>query len=358
MIVDNPSAYSVSEILDWIRTSRDPSDHPKAQAPTKGGYRDTYEGMEQWVEDVVYLLGYVKAKDNKDGDDRYQNFLNSYQKYDERGCNALIGRIYHTEAERKEDIEDLVPTTTVPTTTTTVPVPATTTTTPVGPESTTTLPPPSTTTTTLPPPTTTIPPPTTTVPDDPEADDRGRHVRTVDRPTPDRRGWTWPPPPRGRETVPHSPRAPFWPRAMDLPPVMAGRPVPSREERRKAYEESGAGERLDALTMNWQEDNWGGGPAFIAEQIPGDPVQIGGWTGWPEEGPIPGVLDALKGGVEQSMQALEDFWDVTVRHQWPDTGLRPLDDFMNDFLDVPSVVRLGSPGGPPGTLVEIKRTTG
>ena len=142
---------------------------------------------------------------------------------------------------------------------------------------------------------------------------------------------------------------------MDLPPVMAGRHVPSREERRKAYEESGAAERLDDLTMNVQEDNWGGGPAFIAEQIPGDPVQIGGWTGWPEEGPIPGVLDALKGGVEQSMEVLEDFWDVAVRKQWPNTGLRPLDDFMNDLLDVPSMT--GSPGGPPGTQ-GIKRVQG
>ena len=260
----------------------------------------------------MFLLGYVADKD----EDRYNDFMGRCRDRDPKAYNALVGSMRHTEEQQVEDVTDLVPTTT-------------------------TLPPPSTTTTTLPPPTTTVPPPTTTVPDAPEADDRGRHVRTVDRPTPDRRGWTWPLPPRGRETVPHSPRAPFWPRTMALPPVMAGRPVPSREERRKAYEESGAGERLDDLTMNWQEDNWGGGPAFIAEQIPGDPVQIGGWTGWPEEGPIPGVLDAIKGGVEQSMEVLVDFWDVAVRQQWPDTGLRPLDDYMNDFLESPEGVKLG-----------------
>ena len=93
--------------------------------------------------------------------------------------------------------------------------------------------------------------------------------------------------------------------------------------------------------MNVGPDDWGAPPGTPAAQPPGDPVQIGGWTGWPEEGPIPGVLDALKGGVEQSMEVLEDFWDVAVRQQWPDTGLRPLDDFMNDFLESPEGVKLG-----------------
>ena len=41
------------------------------------------------------------------------------------------------------------------------------------------------------------------------------------------------------------------------------------------------------------------------------------------------------------MEVLEDFWDVAVRQQWPDTGLRPLDDFMNDFLESPEGVKLG-----------------
>ena len=151
----DPTEHSISSILDWIRTSREPSDHPKAQAPTKGGYQSTYEGMTEWVEDVISLLGYVADKDIN----RYNDFMSRCKVRDPIGFNALVGSMYHTESQQEEDVTVLVPTTTVPAVTvpptTTIPVPTTTV------PTTTTVPPP---TTTVPPPTTTVPPPTTTVP--------------------------------------------------------------------------------------------------------------------------------------------------------------------------------------------------
>ena len=228
----DPTKYSISEILDWIRESRKPSDHPKAQAPTKGGYQPTYEGMEQWVEDVMFLLGYVADKDI----DRYNDFMGRCKNRDPIGFNALVGSMYHTEPEQEEDIRKTVPTTT-----------------------------------TLPPTTTTVPPPTTTVPveaeperrgrhvrtvDRPTPDRRGRHVRTVDRPVPDRRGWTWPPPPKGPETRPHSPHAPFWPRVPSDWPYARG----------PEYGEIPEGDS----TLNVGPDDWGAPPRTPAAQPPGD----------------------------------------------------------------------------------------
>jgi len=259
----DPTKYSISEILDWIRESRKPSDHPKAQAPTKGGYQPTYEGMEQWVEDVMFLLGYVADKDI----DRYNDFMGRCKNRDPIGFNALVGSMYHTEPEQEEDIRKTVPTTPpLPPTTTTVPVP------------TTTVPVP---TTTVPPPTTTLPPPTTTVPDDPEPDDRGRHVRTVDRPTPDRRGWTWPPPPKGPETRPHSPHAPFWPRVPSDWPYARG----------PKYGEIPEGDS----TLNVGPDDWGAPPGTPAARPPGDAQPTGAVTEWPTEGPLKILGDFLGG---------------------------------------------------------------
>ena len=224
----DPTKHSISYILDWIRESRKPA-HPKA--PERGGYEPTFEGMEQWIDDVMFLLGYVADKD----EDRYNDFMGRCRERDPKAYNALVGRIQHTQEQQEEDVTKLVPTTT---TTTTLPPPPTTT----VPVPTTTVPVP---TTTVPPPTTTLPPPTTTVPDDPEPDDRGRHVRTVDRPTPDRRGWTWPPPPKGPETRPHSPHAPFGPRR---PADWPYGPGPSLEY--------GPGD----TTLNLGPDDWGHPP--------------------------------------------------------------------------------------------------
>jgi len=118
----DPTEHSISSILDWIRTSREPSDHPKAQAPTKGGYQSTYEGMTEWVKDVMFLLGYVADKDI----DRYERFLQDTKRRDPIGFNALVGSMYHTEPQQEEDVTVLVPTTTTPPPTTTVPPPSTT----------------------------------------------------------------------------------------------------------------------------------------------------------------------------------------------------------------------------------------
>jgi len=256
----DPTKHSISYILDWIRESRKPA-HPKA--PERGGYEPTFEGMEQWINDVMFLLGYVADKD----EDRYNDFMGRCRERDPKAYNALVGRIQHTEEQQEEDVAELVPTTTtLPPTTTTVPVP------------TTTVPVP---TTTVPPPTTTLPPPTTTVPDDPEPDDRGRHVRTVDRPTPDRRGWTWPPPPKGPETRPHSPHAPFWPRVPSDWPYARG----------PKYGEIPEGDS----TLNVGPDDWGAPPGTPAAQPPGDAQPTGAVTEWPTEGPLKILGDFLGG---------------------------------------------------------------
>ena len=75
---------------------------------------------------------------------------------------------------------------------------------------------------------------------------------------------------------------------------------------------------------------------------PGDDISTGALqVGLPTEGPIPAVVGALQGGVEQAAGSIEDFWDVVVRQEWPNTGLRPLDDFMNDITSGTSEVRQG-----------------
>jgi hypothetical protein len=61
----------------------------------------------------------------------------------------------------------------------------------------------------------------------------------------------------------------------------------------------------------------------------------------PTEGPIPAIVDALRGGIEQGAEAIETIWDVVVKQEWPNTGLRPLDEFMNDFMSPSEEVRLG-----------------
>ena len=257
----DPTKHSISYILDWIRESRKPA-HPKA--PERGGYEPTFEGMEQWINDVMFLLGYVADKD----EDRYNDFMGRCLERDPKAYNALVGRIQHTEEQQEEDVTELVPTTT-------------------------TLPP---TTTTLPPTTTTVPPPTTTVPveveperrgrhvrtvDRPTPDRRGRHVRTVDRPVPDRRGWTWPPPPKGLETRPHSPHAPFWPRVPSDWPY----------ERGPEYGEIPEGDS----TLNAGPDDWGAPPSTPAARPPGDAQPTGATMEWPTEGPLK-ILGDFMGG--------------------------------------------------------------
>ena len=276
-MINDPSAYSITEILEWIRTSRDPSDHPKAQAPTKGGYQPTYEGMEQWVEDVMFLLGYVADKDI----DRYNDFMGRCKNRDPIGFNALIGSMYHPEEQQVEDVTGLVPTTTVPPTTTTTTMP------PLDVEA--------------PPPITDIPP-TTTAPPDGQPQPRmpgtwpqfpPQHilppVHTVpprDRPRrPHERrppgGWPWPPPPKGPETRPHSPHAPFWPRVPSDWPYARG----------PKYGEIPEGDS----TLNVGPDDWGAPPGTPASRPPGDAQPTGAATKWPTEGPLK-ILGDFMGG--------------------------------------------------------------
>jgi hypothetical protein len=287
--------------------------HPKA--PARGGYEPTYEGMNEWVDDVMFLLGYVADKDI----DRYERFLQDTKRRDPAGFNALVGSMYHTEPQQEEDVTVLVPTTTTPPLpTTTVPPPSTTV--PTTTTTTTTVPPP---TTTVPPPTTTVPVPTTTVPPP---------TTTITRPLDDRR--SSPPSGHAGGTRPHTASGPFWPR------VPADWPYASRDQRRRAYEESGAGE--DDLTLNMGPDDWGAPPGTAAAQPPGDDISTGALqAGLPEEGPIPAIVDAIRGGIEQGAETLQSVWDVAVRQEWPNTGLRPLDDFMNDLTATGAGVKQG-----------------
>jgi len=305
----DPTEHSVSYILDWIRESRK-APHPKA--PAGGGYEPTHEGMSKWVNDVMFLLGYVADKDI----DRYERFLQDTKGRDPAGFNALVGSMYHTEPQQVEDVTALVPTTTVPD---------------VTPPPTTTIPVPTTT----PPPTTTpgVPPhqpPTSRPPWDspfPWAPPAGPPTLPSFR-EPDRRGdWTWPPPPKGVETRPHSPHAPFWPRVPSDWPYARG----------PEYGEIPEGD----ATLNAGPDNWGAPPGTPAARPSGDAQPTGASLGLPEEGPIPAIVGALQGGVEQAAGSIKDFWDVVVRQEWPNTGLRPLDDFMNDITSGTSEVRQG-----------------
>jgi hypothetical protein len=360
----DPTEHSVSYILDWIRESRKPDVHPKAEdRTTKGGYPMTLQGYGQWTDDVSFLLDYVATKDSG----RYSDFSKRYKGIDPVGFNALKGRMGHpklTDMDKAfEDwfrtgvdnmlyggidqdgnwradltelfdwmgfeahpetghpylaeelfekiiggstgdpgqrgelpVEDVVPTTT----------------------------PPPTTTPGVPP----HQPPTLRPPWDspfPSAPPAGPPTSPPFR-EPDRRGdWTWPLPPKGQETRPHTGYGPFWPR------VPADWPYgPSRDERREAYEESGAG--ANDSTLNVGPDDWGHPPGTPGGGVsPGDDISTGALqVGLPEEGPIPAIVGALQGGVEQAVGSIEDFWDVVVRQEWPNTGLRPLDDFMND----------------------------
>jgi len=218
--------------------------------------------MTQWVEDVMFLLGYVADKDI----DRYNDFMGRCKNRDPIAFNALIGSMYHPEEQQVEDVTGLVPTTTVPTTTTTTTMPP--------PE--VTAPPPITDippTTTVPPPTTTVPPPTTTVPDR----DRPRRPHEP-RPT---GSWTWPPPPKGPETRPHSPHAPFWPRVPSDWPY----------ERGPEYGEIPEGDS----TLNAGPDDWGAPPGTPASRPPGDAQPTGAVTEWPTEGPLKILGDFLGG---------------------------------------------------------------
>ena len=282
----DPTEHSISSILDWIRTSREPSDHPKAQAPTKGGYQSTYEGMTEWVKDVMFLLGYVADKDI----DRYERFLQDTKRRDPIGFNALVGSMYHTEPQQEEDVTVLVPTTTTPPPTTTVPppsttVPTTTTTTTMVP--TTTVVP--TTTTAVPPTTTYMIPPTTTRPQEPSS--------------------IWPKEEDARYGTqggarPHSPHAPFWPR----------RPADWPYAKGPKYGEMGE----DDLTLNIGPDDWGAPPGTAAAPPPEpfDPAVLANvprteMKGWPEAGPLKIIGDFLTGYFNPGQQS-DIFPDVEV----------------------------------------------
>ena len=89
-------------------------------------------------------------------------------------------------------------------------------------------------------------------------------------------------------------------------------------------------------------DNWGAPPGTAAAQPPGDDISTGALrAGLPEEGPIPAIVDALRGGIKDSAATLQSIWDVVVRKEWPNTGLRPLDDFMNDLTATGTGVKQG-----------------
>ena len=367
----DPTEHSISEILDWIRESRKPDVHPKAEdRTTKGGYSMTLQGYEQWTDDVLLLLNYVATKDNG----HYGDFFKRYKDIDPVGFNALKGRMGHPKLTDMDkafedwfrtgvdnmlyggiDLEgnwraDLIELfewmefeahpetghpylaeelfekviggfTGDPGQRGELPV-----------EDVVELPVEDVVPTTTPPPTTTpgVPshqPPTLRPPWDspfPWAPPAGPPTLPPFR-EPDRRpDWTWPSPPSGHAggTRPHTPSGPFWPR------VPADWPYASRDQRRRAYEESGAGE--DDLTLNMGPDNWGAPPGTAAAQPPGDDISTGALqAGLPEEGPIPAIVDAIRGGIEQGAETIESIWDVVVRQEWPNTGLLPLDDFMN-----------------------------
>lgn len=277
----DPTEHSISEILDWIRTSRIPSAHPKAQERTKGGYSMTLQGYNQWTDDALFLLNYVANKDN----DRYDDFLKRYKDIDPIGFNALVGRMYHTEEQQEEDVTALVPTTAPPPTTTLAPPPTTT----------TTLPPPSTTTTTMVPTTTVVPTTTTAVPPTttymiPPTTTRPQEPSSI-----------WPKEEDARYGTqggarPHSPHAPFWPR----------RPADWPYAKGPKYGEMGE----DDLTLNIGPDDWGAPPGTAAAPPPEpfDPAVLANvprteMKGWPEAGPLKIIGDFLTGYFNPGQQS-------------------------------------------------------
>ena len=81
--------------------------------------------------------------------------------------------------------------------------------------------------------------------------------------------------------------------------------------------------------MNLGPDDWGAPPGTPAARPPDADQPTGATLGLPEEGPIPAIIDAIQGGIEDAEATLRSIWDVAVRQEWPNTGLLPLDDFMN-----------------------------